>query len=232
MASGRGRMNRGKLGPLTAVLVTACLSGAVTLAVVLVPSLHLAYREPSLRVALETAASLTALLVAYLVYGRARPRRAGAAPPAAPPPRPLPRLRARPPQPQARGARPRARPRLARLLEPLAGGDRRLHPGAEPGAAARLRGLRRGRPADRDRGGRPASRPLRPPRRAPAPARGARGDRAALAGARRGPRVPAPPRALLREEPAHHLEPVAPRGAAGDDGRVRGRRDRIRPQGR
>src|SRR3954468_22871122 len=72
MASGRGRMNRGKLGPLTAVLVTACLSGAVTLAVVLVPSLHLAYREPSLRVALETAASLTALLVAYLVYGRAR----------------------------------------------------------------------------------------------------------------------------------------------------------------
>src|SRR3954451_20561236 len=72
MASGRGRMNRGKLGPLTAVLMTACLSFAVTLAVVLVPSLHLAYREPSLRVALETAASLIALLVAYLVYGRAR----------------------------------------------------------------------------------------------------------------------------------------------------------------
>src|SRR3954467_1364513 len=72
MASGRGRMLRGKLGPLTAVLMTACLSAAVTLAVVLVPSLHLAYREPSLRVALETAASLIALLVAYLVYGRAR----------------------------------------------------------------------------------------------------------------------------------------------------------------
>src|SRR5690348_6263392 len=72
MASGRGRMNRGKLGPLTAVLMTACLSAAVTLAVVLVPSLHLAYREPSLRVALEMAASLIGLLVAYLVYGRAR----------------------------------------------------------------------------------------------------------------------------------------------------------------
>src|SRR3954451_12851852 len=71
MASGRGRMNRGKLGPLTAVLVTACLSGAVTLAVVLVPSLHLAYREPSLRVALETADSLIALLVAPLASGRA-----------------------------------------------------------------------------------------------------------------------------------------------------------------
>jgi signal transduction histidine kinase len=52
--------------------MTACVSAAVTLAVVLVPSLHLAYREPSLRVALETAASLIALLVAYLVYGRAR----------------------------------------------------------------------------------------------------------------------------------------------------------------
>src|SRR3954469_13448450 len=108
MASGRGRMNRGKLGPLTAVLVTACLSGAVTLAVVLVPSLHLAYREPSLRVALETAASLIALLAAP-------PRRPRSAPPADRPPRLLPRLGARPPQPQARGARPRARPRLARL---------------------------------------------------------------------------------------------------------------------
>jgi signal transduction histidine kinase len=65
-------MQRGKMGPLTAVLMTACLSAAITLAVVLVPSLHLAYREPSLRVALETAATLIALLVAYLVYGRAR----------------------------------------------------------------------------------------------------------------------------------------------------------------
>jgi signal transduction histidine kinase len=65
-------MHRGKLGPLTAVVMTACASIAITLTVLLVPSLHLAYREPSLRVALETAASLIALLVAYLVYGRAR----------------------------------------------------------------------------------------------------------------------------------------------------------------
>ena len=36
------------------------------------PSIHLAYREPSLRVALETASVLIALLMALLVHGRAR----------------------------------------------------------------------------------------------------------------------------------------------------------------
>src|SRR4051794_21554417 len=65
-------MLRGKPGPLSAVALTVCLSAAVTLSAVLVPTVHLAYREPSVRVALETATALIGLLVAFLVYGRAR----------------------------------------------------------------------------------------------------------------------------------------------------------------
>jgi signal transduction histidine kinase len=59
-------------GPLSAVAVTASLSAAVTLVAIVVPTLQLGYREPSLRVALETASSMIVLLVALLLYGRAR----------------------------------------------------------------------------------------------------------------------------------------------------------------
>src|SRR5690348_8465831 len=65
-------MLRGKSGPLSALALTVCLSVAVTLSAVFVPPMHLAYRAPSLRVALETASALIGLLVALLVYGRAR----------------------------------------------------------------------------------------------------------------------------------------------------------------
>src|SRR5262245_10862850 len=65
-------MHREQRGPLSAVAVTASLSAAVTLAAIAVPSLQLGYREPSLRVALETASSMIVLLVALLLYGRAR----------------------------------------------------------------------------------------------------------------------------------------------------------------
>jgi len=65
-------MHREQRGPLSAVAVTASLSAGVTLAAIVVPSLQLGYREPSLRVALETASSMIVLLVALLLYGRAR----------------------------------------------------------------------------------------------------------------------------------------------------------------
>jgi signal transduction histidine kinase len=60
------------LRPGTLVGLTAAACAAVTAAIVMVPSVHLAYREPSLRVALETASVLIALLMALLVHGRAR----------------------------------------------------------------------------------------------------------------------------------------------------------------
>ena len=60
------------LRPGTLVGLTAGACAAVTAAMVIVPSVHLAYREPSLRVALETASVLIALLMALLVHGRAR----------------------------------------------------------------------------------------------------------------------------------------------------------------
>jgi signal transduction histidine kinase len=60
------------LRPRTLVGLTASACAAVTAAIVTVPAIHLAYREPSLRVALETASVLIALLMALLVHGRAR----------------------------------------------------------------------------------------------------------------------------------------------------------------
>ncbi len=50
----------------------AVVSGAATLAVDLLPQLHFAYWQPALHVALETAASLIALLAGFLVLGRLR----------------------------------------------------------------------------------------------------------------------------------------------------------------
>jgi signal transduction histidine kinase len=61
-------------GARSAVVATAAGSGAVTIAVALFPQLHFAYRGPALHVALETAASLIALLAAFLVFGRLRRR--------------------------------------------------------------------------------------------------------------------------------------------------------------
>jgi signal transduction histidine kinase len=55
-----------------AVLTTAAVSAFATLAVVLLPQLHFAYWQPLLHAALETAASLIALLASFLFFGRAR----------------------------------------------------------------------------------------------------------------------------------------------------------------
>jgi len=54
------------------VLLTAVISAVVTLAVVLLPQLHFAYWQPLLHAALETAASLVALLAGILFFGRLR----------------------------------------------------------------------------------------------------------------------------------------------------------------
>ena len=53
-------------------LAAAVVSGVVTFAVALLPELHFAYWQPLLHVALETAASLIALLAGFLVLGRLR----------------------------------------------------------------------------------------------------------------------------------------------------------------
>ena len=55
-----------------ALLVTAVVSAVVTLAVALLPQLHFAYWQPLLHAALETAASLIALLAGFLFFGRLR----------------------------------------------------------------------------------------------------------------------------------------------------------------
>jgi signal transduction histidine kinase len=51
-------------------LATAAAAAVATLLVSLVPAVHLAYMSPSGHVAIETAAALIALLVAYLLLGR------------------------------------------------------------------------------------------------------------------------------------------------------------------
>ncbi|HEX9358309.1 MAG TPA: ATP-binding protein [Streptosporangiaceae bacterium] len=54
------------------MLVTTVISSVVTIAITLLPQLHFAYRRPLLHVALETAASLIAVLAGFLVFGRLR----------------------------------------------------------------------------------------------------------------------------------------------------------------
>jgi hypothetical protein len=61
---------------LTFVAV-AVFSGAITLAVATVPGLYFAYRQPPLHIALETAASLIALLAAFSSSGGACSERRG-----------------------------------------------------------------------------------------------------------------------------------------------------------
>jgi signal transduction histidine kinase len=53
-------------------LATALVCAVATAIVVTVPGVRFAYRLPELHIALETAATLAALLAAYLVYGRLR----------------------------------------------------------------------------------------------------------------------------------------------------------------
>src|SRR5919197_3265389 len=58
------------VGALPPAALTSILAAAGTLLVVVLPGLHFAYRAPELRVALETTASLVALLTAGLAYAR------------------------------------------------------------------------------------------------------------------------------------------------------------------
>jgi signal transduction histidine kinase len=58
------------------VVGATLLSGVATACIVLVPSLHFAYRQHELHVGFETAAALIGLLAAYLLLGRFRQTRA------------------------------------------------------------------------------------------------------------------------------------------------------------
>jgi len=53
-------------------LLAADLAGALTIAVLVIPSLRFAYRSPTLHATIETACGFIALLTAFLVYGRYR----------------------------------------------------------------------------------------------------------------------------------------------------------------
>ena len=67
-------MLRRMVGGRVLVIVAAVASGTVTALVVLDPGLRFAFGQPRLQVALETAASLIALLAAFLAFGRLRRR--------------------------------------------------------------------------------------------------------------------------------------------------------------
>jgi signal transduction histidine kinase len=64
-----------RLRPRTVTLLAAVLAGGMTDLVLLVPTLHFAYRSVRLHSVLETAATLIALLTAFLLLGRLRQRR-------------------------------------------------------------------------------------------------------------------------------------------------------------
>ena len=66
---------RRRLAPRWSTLAAAGLGALATAVVVVVPSLHFAYRSPEAHVALEMAAGLVALLTAFLVLGRVRQSR-------------------------------------------------------------------------------------------------------------------------------------------------------------
>ena len=55
-------------------VLTAAVSGLVTIAFAQLPQLHLGYAWPAVRLALETSGSLIALFAAFLVFGRLRRR--------------------------------------------------------------------------------------------------------------------------------------------------------------
>jgi signal transduction histidine kinase len=64
-----------RLRPRSMTLLAAVVAGVMTDLVLMVPSLHFAYRSVRLHAMLETAATLIALLTAYLLLGRLRQRR-------------------------------------------------------------------------------------------------------------------------------------------------------------
>lgn len=55
-------------------VLTAAVSGLVTIAFARLPQLHLSYAWPAMRLALETSGSLIALFATFLVFGRLRRR--------------------------------------------------------------------------------------------------------------------------------------------------------------
>ena len=55
-------------------VLTAVVSGLVTIAFARVPELHLDYAWPAVRLALETSGSLIALFATFLIFGRLRRR--------------------------------------------------------------------------------------------------------------------------------------------------------------
>src|SRR5918912_3276128 len=61
-----------RLRPSYVTVAAADAAGALTAVVLVVPSVHFAYRSTSLHATLETAAGLVAALAAYLVLGRFR----------------------------------------------------------------------------------------------------------------------------------------------------------------
>jgi signal transduction histidine kinase len=67
-------VGRGILRPLHLTLVTSVVAGATTLLVSGLALVDLAYRSPSLHVALETAVAVIAVVAAHLVHGRFRQR--------------------------------------------------------------------------------------------------------------------------------------------------------------
>lgn len=64
-----------RLRPRSVTLLAAALAGGLTDVVLLVPSMHFAYRSVRLHSMLETAAALIALLTTFLLWGRLRQRR-------------------------------------------------------------------------------------------------------------------------------------------------------------
>jgi signal transduction histidine kinase len=60
----------GGLRPRYLTLAAADLAGMITIVALLRPEIQFAYRTPSLHVMIETIAAMTALIAAYLVYGR------------------------------------------------------------------------------------------------------------------------------------------------------------------
>src|SRR5712691_6706271 len=62
----------GFLRPRYLTIAAADLAGAVTAAIILIPTVKFAYRSESSHIMLETAAAMIAVIAAVLVYGRFR----------------------------------------------------------------------------------------------------------------------------------------------------------------
>lgn len=64
-----------RLRPRAVTLLAAVLAGGLTDLIIMVPSLHFAYRSAAIHAMLETAATLISLLTTFLLWGRLRQRR-------------------------------------------------------------------------------------------------------------------------------------------------------------